>query len=62
MSWGSVLLYKGKVVSVYAPWRRIGGEELQIHSVLISALDEGELCTSRLGNYDHSQDHWLGRS
>jgi len=43
MSWGSVLIYKGTVVSVYAPWRHVGGEEVQIHSFLISALDGGEL-------------------
>ena len=43
MSWGSVLLYKGKVGCLYAPWRYIGGEEVEIHSFLISALTGGEL-------------------
>ena len=29
-------------VSLYTPWRYIGGVEVQLHSILTSALDGGE--------------------
>ena len=33
--------------SLPTPWRHMGGVEIQVHSFLTSALDEGEWLTSR---------------